>query len=323
MEAYVKRCVALLSQAPYRFNTFYLGGGTPSLLSPALLLRVLAAARPKFLPNAEVTMECNPSTVTPALCCAMAAGGVNRVSLGLQSVLPGERRALGRAATPALATQALATLRAAGIPNISLDVMLGVPHQTLQSLEETLAFCVAEKASHISAYLLALEPNTPFGRKAPPALPDEDAQAALYLHCCAWLKRRGYLQYEISNFGLPNFESRHNLAYWHCLEYYAVGPSAHGYTQGRRWHYPRNLEDFLQGAAPVDDGPGGSFEERAMLALRLTEGLPNPPAAMRQRGAPYVKTGHLVADQHRLRLTPKGFLLSNYLIGQLLSAGHI
>ena len=355
MAAYVKRCVKLLAAAElpaakppaaddfladaqcaplqaddlkrtahdYRWKTLYLGGGTPSVLPPALLAELLAAAGKRLLPGAETTMECNPGSVTPELCKTLAAGGINRVSMGLQSAVAGERAALGRTTDLAQTERALRLLRAAGIQNISLDVMLGIPGQTAQSLEQTLAFCEKAGVQHVSAYLLKIEAGTPFGRQAPGGLPDEDAQAELYLRCCEWLEARGYLQYEVSNFARPGYESRHNLAYWRCEEYYAVGPAAHGFTQGRRWYYPRDLERFLRGAAPgagapVDDGPGGDFEERAMLALRLAEGLKNPPQEMLKKAERFAGQGLLVADGEGVRLTRDGFLVSNYVIGELL-----
>jgi len=212
----------------------------------------------------------------------------------------------------------LRLLRAAGIQNISLDVMLGIPGQTVRSLEETLAFCAEAGAQHVSAYLLKIEEGTPFGRHEPDRLPDEDAQAELYLRCCEWLEAKGYRQYEVSNFALPGYESRHNLTYWRCEEYYAVGPAAHGFTRGRRWYYPRDLDYFLRGCAPVDDGPGGDFEERAMLALRLAEGLKNPPAEMRLKAKRFAGQGLLVADGDGIRLTRQGFLVSNTVIADLL-----
>jgi oxygen-independent coproporphyrinogen-3 oxidase len=317
MRAYISRCETLLRAAPHQWNTLYIGGGTPSALPPALLARLLAAAGQNLLPGAEVTVEMNPSSASLALCEACAAGGVNRVSLGVQAIAPAQRKALGRAAGPEEIVRALGRIRAAGINNISLDVMLGIPGQTEETLEETLRFCETAGATHISAYLLSIEEGTRFYDRPPDGLPDEDAQAQLYLHCCAWLERHGFAQYEISNFCRPGFESRHNLAYWRCEEYNAVGPGAHGYTNGRRWHYPRDLEDFLRGAAPADDGPGGDDEERAMLALRLTAGIRQPSDQMLARAA-QLPPGLAIADERGLRLTPKGFLASNRVIGLLL-----
>jgi oxygen-independent coproporphyrinogen-3 oxidase len=138
-------------------------------------------------------------------------------------------------------------------------------------------------------------------------LPDEDTQAELYLACCDYLASKGYRQYEISNFSLPGFESQHNLTYWHCEEYLAIGPSAHGFTQGRRWHYPPDLNCFLQKLPPIDDGPGGDFE---------SEGFSLPSARMieQARNLP----GYVEVNKSCMKLTREGFLLSNTVIGKLL-----
>lgn len=314
--AYAQRCTALLTQAArdHQWRTFYIGGGTPSVMEPDDLAEILQAAKPSLLPGAEVTIECNPSSVSEAFCRAIA-GAVNRVSLGVQSAVPQERAALGRAGDLADVQYALHLLRRHGIENISLDVMLGIPGQTQESLAETLRFC-AEHAQHISAYLLKIEPGTPFAGRPASEFPDEDAQAELYLYACEWLEAHGFAQYEISNFAQPGYESRHNLNYWRGGEYYAIGPGAHGYTQGRRWHYARDLTAFLQGAAPADDGPGGDFEEQAMLALRLREGLSNAPAEMLERAKRL--TGLVQIDGTTIQLTREGFLLSNAVIGKLL-----
>jgi len=335
------------------YRTAYIGGGTPSVLAPELLARLLAAIDC----NGEFTIECNPTSITPEFCRVIERGGVNRVSLGVQSAIASERKALGRSGDIGTVARAIEMLPT---DNLSLDVMLGLPGQGTESLRETLAFCT-KYAKHISAYLLKLEPGTPFAAIPPQNLPGEDAQADLYLYACEWLEAHGFAQYEISNFAQPGYESRHNLNYWHCGEYFAVGPAAHGFTQGRRWHYPRDLAAFLRGDAPIDDGPGGDYEERAMLALRLNEGFAEPTAQMLERAKalpglvevvspPPLACGHLpqggdlgsfpkAADAVRiaplgemprpagatcgrggtiLKLTREGFLLSNAVIGKLL-----
>jgi len=321
-EAYVRRCAEILRPPPCRcgdipprerggrgpWRTAYIGGGTPSALEPALLARLLAAIDCA----GEFTIECNPTSVTPAFCRAIAEGGVNRVSMGVQSVIPAERRALGRSGDIEAVERAVAMLP---LENLSLDVMLGIPGQSRQSVEKSLAFC-AKYAKHISAYLLKIEPGTPFAARPPQDLPDEDAQAELYLFACEWLEAHGFAQYEISNFALQGYESQHNLHYWHCDEYFAVGPAAHGFTQGRRWHYPRDLAAFLRGDAPVDDGPGGDYEERAMLALRLREGFSGATAEMLERARQL--PGYVEVHNDCIKLTREGFLLSNTVIGRLL-----
>ena len=314
-EAYVERCVEILREQNQTWRTAYIGGGTPSVLKPALLARLLAAIDCA----GEFTIECNPSSVTWEFCRVIAEGGVNRVSLGLQSAVPHEREALGRTGGLEETHRALSLLHLAGIKNVSLDVMLGIPcipAQNIDSLTYTLMIC-AGRAKHISAYLLKIEPGTPFYDDPPQNLPDEDTQAQLYLHACDWLEKHGFAQYEISNFAKPGFESQHNLNYWRCGEYFAIGPGAHGFTDGRRWHYERDLEGFQRGDAPVDDGPGGDFDERAMLALRLAEGFSQPSARMIERAS--ALPGFVEMNNNCIKLTREGFLLSNAVIGKLLS----
>ena len=312
--AYIDECVRRLRESrtteggrPY--NTAYIGGGTPSVLPVDLLEKLLCEVRC----SGEFTIECNAASVTPEFVSAIAKGGVNRVSMGLQSAVASERAALGRTADLAQVQQAIALLNC---DNFSLDVMLGIPGQTLASLQTTLECCAQAGAKHVSAYLLNIEPGTPFAAN-PPALPCEDAQAELYLFACDWLEQHGYAQYEISNFAQPGYESQHNLNTWRCGEYHAIGPGAHGFTHGRRWHYPRDLQAFLHGEPPSDDGEGGDDEERAMLALRLTQGIASPSDKLRQRAK---QLGNLVlCDEHGLRLTRAGMLLSNTVIAALLN----
>jgi len=309
-EAYVNRCVKLLRATNNRpYKTAYIGGGTPSVLAPELLARLLAEIKC----DGEFTVECNPSSVTREFSRAISAGGVNRVSMGLQSAVEQERKALGRTGNLAAVEQAIDLL---GIDNFSLDVMLGIPGQSRESLTRTLEFGARAGAKHISAYLLKIEPGTPFHACLPEHLPDEDEQAELYLFACEWLERHGYAQYEISNFSWPGYESQHNLNYWRCGEYEAIGPSAHGFTQGRRWHYEPDLDAFLRGDNPVEDGPGGDEEERAMLALRLCEGILSPSARLCEQAKGL--DGYVILDDKGLRLTREGFLLSNEVIGRLL-----
>ena len=324
-EQFVARCIEILQAPPCRcgdipprerggqgkWRTAYIGGGTPSVLAPELLARLLEAIHCE----GEFTIECNPTSVTPEFCRVIERGEVNRVSLGVQSAIPEERKALGRSGGLDEITRALALLRAEGMKNLSLDIMLGLPGQTIESLTQTLEFC-AKYAKHISAYLLKIEPGTPFAAHPPENLPDEDAQAELYLYACEWLEQHGFAQYEISNFAVPGYESQHNLNYWRCGEYHAIGPAAHGFTQGRRWHYPRDLTAFLRGDALVDDGPGGDYEERAMLALRLNEGFYEPTARMLEQAKKM--PGLVEVDGNCIRLTREGFLLSNTIIGRLL-----
>lgn len=312
-------------------DTVYFGGGTPVLLGADRLRRVLEAIRSNIVlaPDAEITVEANPAAAQEPLFRALYEAGFNRLSMGLQSADPEELRFLGRRHTVQQAAEAVQAARTAGFTNISLDLMLALQGQTPDRLKQSVAFCAQQEVPHVSAYLLKVEPGTPFDRRGVEAhLPDEDAQAELYHTVCAELEQYGYGQYEISNFAKPGFESRHNLHYWRCEEYAALGASAHGFLHGERFYYPRDIEAFLHGDKPVSDGPGGDPSEFILLALRLTEGLSRMkfmqrfgralPQGLVRKAAMLARAGLLTDDGERIALTRDGFLVSNAVIGTLL-----
>ena len=313
------------------FDTVYFGGGTPSFFGGERLKAVLDFAK-SALPvtqDAEITAECNPSSTTPLLLQTLKAAGVNRISLGVQSALDSERKLLGRSSGRAQVCRAVDICRAAGIKNLSLDLMLGIPAQTQESLEESLAFLLSLQPQHISAYLLKLEAGTPLhAKKDTLPLPDEDLVCDLYLHAADVLERHGLGQYEISNFALPGFESRHNLHYWRDEEYLGLGPAAHSFWNGRRFYYPRDFGAFLRGCSPIQDGEGGGKEEFCMLRLRLTEGLDDGayferfgehlPEGVLKKAKALEPHGLLSVKDNTIALTKEGFLVSNSVIGALL-----
>ena len=314
-------------------DTLYFGGGTPSLLGGKRIARITEAVRRGFgLQDAEITVEANPGGDLSDFFRQAASAGVNRVSLGLQSANGDELRLLGRRHTADGAARAVEAARNAGIENISLDLMLAVQGQTRDSLAHSVRFCAELGASHVSAYLLQLEPHTVYWKeKTKLRLPGEDETAALYLFACRELERLGYGQYEISNFARPGFESRHNLKYWHCEEYLGFGPSAHSFLGGRRFHFERSLRGFLAGEGPEQDGPGGSFDEFAMLRLRLTEGLTDEacrarcgrpvPERVKKAARLYESGGLTVCGERGFHFTPRGFLVSDMLTAEILFAG--
>lgn len=323
-------CKRLDAYHSYTFNTVYFGGGTPSLLGGAQIAELLTHIR--FTADAEITVECNPSDAgVPGGFDfeRVAAAGVNRISLGLQSALDDERKKLGRRAGVKEASYAVKGAYAAGIRNISLDLMLGVSGQTEESLRRSLDFCVQSGARHISTYMLKIEPDTYYDmNRNKLVLPDEDAVCDFYLQTVEHLTNAGFPQYEISNFAVKGYESRHNLKYWHCEEYLGFGPAAHSFFNGKRFYYERDLQGFMAGNAPVDDGTGGDFEEYAMLALRLTEGLrfdtvkkrfgfPVPHSVTDKANA-LMQHGLTAVTDEGIALTPKGFLISNTVIAELL-----
>lgn len=311
-------------------DTLYFGGGTPSLLGGKRIASLVDTARAHYgLADAEITVECNPSDADGCLFEMLACAGVNRISLGLQSAVDEERKALGRRAGVGEVAECIRLAKAAGITNLSLDLMLGIPGQTVDSLRRSIDFCVQAGVTHISAYLLKIEDGTAFARRQEKlSLPDEDAVCDFYEQACESLSEAGFRQYEISNFAQPGFESRHNLKYWNAEEYLGLGASAHSFLKGKRCFYPRDIDAFLRGAAPVPDGEGGGFEEYAMLRLRLTEGLREDllsrrygygiPDEMRRAAQQLAGYGLLEQDGGGIRLTRKGFLLSNAVIAELL-----
>ncbi len=294
------------------FDTVYLGGGTPSCLEPELITKLLSSAKEHFDidKNSEITVECNPSKELSRDFEIYARAGVNRISLGMQSARKEERYALGRTAGKAELTAAVNAARASGISNISLDLMLGTPRQSLDSLDESFEFIDKMQVTHISAYMLKIEEGTKFYElKNRLALPDEDAVCEMYLKTVNALKALGFEQYEISNFSKPGFESRHNLKYWTLAEYLGIGKSAHSLWNGRRFYYDENMN-------LIDDGQGTTDEERIMLGLRLNKGVEK--VLLKKSPAPYIAAGLMKETETRVSLTPQGMLVSNTIISELI-----
>lgn len=314
-----------------RAETVYFGGGTPNLLGAERLGALLGQVKVCFdlACAAEITLEANPTHVDRGFFEAVRKSGFNRLSMGMQSADEDELRLLGRKHTPADVEQAVRAAREAGFDNLSLDLMLGLPGGSREKLLRSIEFAAGLEPEHISSYLLKIEPGTPFAAR-PLDLPEDDAAADQYLFCVEELGKRGYGQYEISNFAKSRRESRHNLVYWHGEEYLGFGPGAHSFYKGKRFYYPRDLEGFINGEPPCPDGEGGSFSEYAMLNLRLTEGLQREKCLERfgssgeQSFAKMAQNAkncppHLVqADSKRISFTPEGFLVSNALLLRLL-----
>lgn len=323
------RISAEMSDSGCKADTLYIGGGTPSVLGAEKLGKIVKSASPFLTENAEITVECNPYALSADFFKELAQSGVNRISMGLQSANDGERRSLGRLSNAETVKNAVCNAQNAGISNISLDVMLGVPHQTEKTLSETLDFCLSLGVPHISAYILKLEEGTWFYKnQSSLSLPCDDAVADFYLQTCETLEKNGIMQYEISNFAKPKFQSRHNLKYWNCEEYLGLGPAAHSFLGGKRFYFERDLNAFLRGAKPAFDGDGGDFTEYAMLRLRLSAGLLNSETKKRfghsipdeiiKKSAFFADNGFMELSSDGLRLTKKGFLLSNSILAEIL-----
>ena len=306
------------------FDTVYFGGGTPFLLWDKIckILSFVDTAK-----DAEITVEANPCTVDAQKLAALHSAGVNRISFGVQSLCDDELKALGRRHNADTAVKAIKTAKEQGFDNISADIMLGTPGQTQDSAAHTVQQLAELSVTHISAYMLKIEENTPFA-KMTLNLPDEDEMCSLYLKTTELLNDLGFEQYEISNYSKKGFTCRHNLKYWNCEEYLGIGPAAHSYYKGERFFVERDLNAFISEEYQkniIDDSNPGRYEEYAMLRLRLTEGLSLSEYAIRGGDIDTI-TSTLKAipceyfsfDGDRISLTPEGFLVSNMIIGRLL-----
>ena len=322
-------------------DTIYFGGGTPSYYGDKRLREILSLIQRlcTISRQAEITVECNPDSVDPRSMARLRRAGVNRISLGMQSADGQQLRCLHRVHSPRQVIQAVSDIRQAKIDNLSLDLIYGLPGQTMADWEDTLEKALDLAPEHLSCYGLKVEPNTPLSRQVEEGLclPDDDLQADLYLRTVDLLRQRGYRQYEISNFSKPGKESRHNLKYWLGREYVGFGPGAHSYFQGHRYAYPRDLEGYIQaiaaGAAQVENvqpvPPPEQAKEYLLLRMRTVRGIEEweyrrkfglnfEPIARRLE----FFEDHRWAEQtdHRWHFTPQGFLLSNTLILDLLEA---
>ncbi len=305
-------------------DSIYFGGGTPSLLTPLQLERILTAVRESFQVSekSEITLECNPSGEGLEQLLKAAAGlGVNRISLGMQSSDTAERRSLGRKGDADSVKRAIAAAREAGIDNISLDIMIGVPDSTIESLQASLDFAVCENVPHISAYILKIEEGTFFHRNLHKLrLPDEDETADMYLFMSEYLTKKGYLHYEISNFCLEGSYSRHNMKYWDGSDYLGFGPAAHSAFGGKRFYFPADTALFIKGTSVCPDGTAGGEEERLMLALRTYKGI-----SLENRNDKFLSKVDMLCrhglgkrENERFSLTAQGMLVSNTVISVLL-----
>lgn len=311
-EKYVNRVLAETEKYSGEFDTVYFGGGTPSIIDSGLIVKILEKSRKQFTidKNAEITVECNPSKNLENDFSEYAKHGVNRISLGMQSAVDKERYALGRSAGQAEVAKAVNDAKKSGITNISLDLMLATPKQTIESLDKTFDFIDKMQVTHISAYMLKIEENTPFFRLRDKLdLPDEDTVAQMYLKTVKALSDLGFKQYEISNFSKTGFESRHNLKYWETEDYLGIGASAHSLLNGNRFYYDENFRI-------IPDGKGKTREEIIMLGLRLNKGIEK--SLISKDITSFVKYGLMTEKNGRIALTPQGMLLSNTIISELI-----
>ena len=322
-------------------DSVYLGGGTPSYLGEKRLRQILKTVKKHYRlsRDAVITLEANPDSAGDWRALrALRRAGVNRLSLGVQSADDGMLRTLGRPHTFAQAEEAAAAARRARIKSLSLDLIYGLPGQDLAGWRDTLERAAALEPDHLSCYGLKVEEGTPlWDMQEKMDLPDDDAQADMYLWTVERLRALGYEQYEISNFARPGRASRHNMKYWTLGEYAGFGPGAHSDLGDVRYAYLRSLDTYCAG---VEAGvsvlesseripPRERDIEYVMLGLRLTQGISRQEFENRYRlpFAPiqsvlerFHASGHAALVGGRWRLTPEGFLVSNQIIGQALEA---
>jgi oxygen-independent coproporphyrinogen-3 oxidase len=347
-------------ELPRRVDTVYLGGGTPSLLAPELLARLFAAMRPEFDFDqaAEITIECAPGQLADESLEALAAAGVNRVSLGVQSFIDREAALSGRLHSRAVVLDDLRRLRAAGIANINIDLIAGLAGQTFASWEESLAVLADTGVPHASIYMLEVDADSRLGREVlalglryhADSVPSDDVIAQMYSIAIERLKQAGLEQYEISNFCRPGMESRHNLRYWQRRSYLGLGLDAssmlrkaglrkaglrkagcEGVGPVLRSTTSDDLKAFLGSSEPVESAwlpPAQQHEEAWFLGLRLNAGV-GVAALEREFGAAMVapalkaveklaEAGLVVSNGQTVRLTPRGQLLSNEVFQEFL-----
>ena len=342
MDAYVAALLHHLEEvapraAGMQVDTVYFGGGTPSYLGAARLCRILQTVLRRYdvARDAEITLEANPDSAGDwKELRKLRRAGFNRLSLGVQSTDDALLRRIGRVHTYEQVQQAVTAVRKAKFTNLSLDLIYGLPGQTMEDWQRTLADAVALGPEHLSCYGLKLEEGTPLWQQRQTlTLPDDDAQADMYLYTVAALGGMGYEQYEISNFAKPGKESRHNLKYWRMEEYAGFGPGAHSDFGGVRYGYVRDIDSYIAGRLVLSESETDSTLARdyeyVMLSLRTAAGIDRQTfeKRYRQRFQPmealfeqYEKAGLASRTEGGWRLTPKGFLVSNSIITALQEA---
>ena len=342
MDAYTAALLRHLEEvapraAGMQVDTVYFGGGTPSYLGPARLIRILQTVQRRYdvTRDAEITLEANPDSAGDWRALRkLRRAGFNRLSLGVQSTDDELLRRIGRVHTYEQVQQAVTAARKAKLTNLSLDLIYGLPGQTMEDWQRTLADAVALGPEHLSCYGLKLEEGTPLWQQRQAlTLPDDDAQADMYLYTVAALSEAGYGQYEISNFARAGRESRHNLKYWRMQEYAGFGPGAHSDFGGVRYGYVRDLDAYIAGrlvlAEAETDGTLARDFEYVMLSLRTAEGIDRRTfenryrqrfEAMERLFVRYEEAGLAQRTEGGWRLTPRGFLVSNSIIVALQEA---
>lgn len=325
--------------ADYIVDSIYIGGGTPTLLLPSefeAIGKTLCSCY-ALAENPEFSVECNPATGSPEVFSAMREIGVNRVSVGVQSLQENELRSLGRIHNADAFYKTLDELKKAGFSNLSADLMFGIPEQSRKSYLETLGQVIASGVMHVSAYGLILEEGTPFwDRRERLILPDEETERSMYFAGAELLEASGFSQYEISNFARAGYECRHNLKYWTCEPFLGFGLAAYSDFEGKRYGNGRDLLAYLRGEDITVERTRPNTIERAnefvMLGLRTTKGI--SIKTLRERfGQSFAEQIAAGLEKHLpggfvqrttdgYALTREGLYVSNAILSELLDFGQ-
>lgn len=318
--------------------TLYLGGGTPSMLTPELLDQLLRQAETVFgRPRGEVTIEANPDDVTPTFMSAIRSTYINRISMGVQSFFDDDLRMLNRRHTAEQARRAVGICKENGLTNISVDLIYALPFQTLERWEHNIDQALALQVPHLSAYCLSIEEGTPLSLKLEngeiQSIEDEKC-AEMYEMLCKKLTQAGYHHYELSNFALPGYEAQHNSSYWDGTPYIGIGPAAHSFDgESRQWNIANTkkyIEAIEQGLIPSEKeelSADDAYNELIMTRLRTSKGLnlnelrekfPNREKHCLANAQTALKAGNLEwMDENTLRLTQKGIFVSDAVMSEL------
>lgn len=314
----------------FEIDTVYFGGGTPSILKTEDILKVFFCIKENFkLKTPEVTIEINPGDYESIDFEKLYYYGVNRISLGAQSVKDSALKILGRRHDFEDIINSINTIKYAKIKNISLDLIIGTPGQKTSDIYDFIYFCKENNIPHISSYMLKIEENTPFYfNKDNLVFFGDDEFADFYFYTCDIMKQFGFFHYEISNFSKKGFESKHNLKYWRLDDYLGIGPSAHSLLGGKRFYYENDLNQFINFPKTVPEGNFEPEKEFVMLSLRTSKGLINQefrnkvgkdiPKIYFEKAKKFEEYGFLQCTDNGIRFTEKGFLVSNSIISEIL-----
>lgn len=330
-----------LQLSEYNVDTIYFGGGTPSLLTVKQISDIIRKVKTTFhvVRKCEISMEVNPATVDYAKLRGYRKAGVNRLSIGWQSISDKDLKICGRAHSSGDNYIALDDAKRAGFKNISVDIMYGLPSQSVTTVLGSIDMAIKMGVTHLSLYGLKIEEGTPFAKlRQTLSLPDEDTEREMYFAACEYLKTAGFHHYEISNFALPGYYSKHNLKYWNCDEYIGFGASAHSFFGQKRFNYKSNADLYIRNFTEdyfgetlvekcIDILPGAGMAEYVMLRFRLSEGIDRLKFKRRfgrtfesvylDKITPFIQSGHIIKTKRNYAFTEDGMYVSNYILSRI------